>query len=69
MANKEHYQESTTLEKGLWWVQVGGAIAAVIGVLNGWVDLAVKGGVVFIGSQWGRDQISKSRQSAIQSSH
>lgn len=58
--SKENYPENTTmLEKSAWWMQVGGIVAAMVGVIGNWLELTGGGVVVFAGGRLLEGQINK----------
>lgn len=67
MINKEVSQHPTILEKGLWWAEIGGVVAAFIGIINGWSYWIWKGGLVAGGSAYVRSQFEQARQNAASS--
>lgn len=58
----EFCQRPTLLEKSLWWTEIGGFVAAFIGLVNHWAGWTIKGAVVFVGSKFALDKFTQSRR-------
>lgn len=59
-AEREH---RSLVEKGIWWAEIGGIVAAVIGVVRAIPDLAVGGAGIAVVSYLAGNEIYK-RKSA-----